>query len=173
MKEKKIRTLPRVIKIDKADKGLLSVVFNNGAHRSIDLRKLLKERGVSPSISRKLLNPVKGQGMEIVDGAISFPFVTQLISFRGKKMEVPFEIGADTLYELSIPDSNETTINIGELIQKERRKANLSQEELARRSGTSRTYISKIENNHAGLEVRTLQKVVETGLGKRLRISIK
>jgi len=48
----------------------------------------------------------------------------------------------------------------------------MSQSDLALASGTSRTYISKIENNRSDVELDTLRKIVETGLGKKLEIKI-
>jgi len=48
----------------------------------------------------------------------------------------------------------------------------MSQQELALVSGTSRTYISRIENNRSDIELGTLQKIIETGLGKKLEIKI-
>jgi transcriptional regulator with XRE-family HTH domain len=49
----------------------------------------------------------------------------------------------------------------------------LTQQELALMSGTSRTYISRIENDRSDVELGTLRKIIETGLGKTLEISIK
>lgn len=40
-------------------------------------------------------------------------------------------------------------------------------------SGTSRTYISRIENDRFDVELGTLRKIIETRLGKNLEISIK
>jgi len=48
----------------------------------------------------------------------------------------------------------------------------MSQQELALVSGTSRTYISRIENNRSDIELDTLRKIIETGLGKKLEIKI-
>jgi transcriptional regulator with XRE-family HTH domain len=41
----------------------------------------------------------------------------------------------------------------------------MTQEELAERVGTTKSYISKIENNIKEVRISTLQKIVETGLG--------
>jgi len=49
----------------------------------------------------------------------------------------------------------------------------LTQQDLALKSGTSRTYISRIENDRSDLEIATLRKIIETGLGRKLEISIK
>jgi transcriptional regulator with XRE-family HTH domain len=49
----------------------------------------------------------------------------------------------------------------------------LTQEDLAQKSGTTRTYISRIENDKSDLELATLRKIIEIGLGKKLEIKIK
>jgi transcriptional regulator with XRE-family HTH domain len=45
--------------------------------------------------------------------------------------------------------------------------------ELVNRSGTSCSYISRIENDEAGIELHTLEKIVAYGLRKKLEIKIK
>ena len=49
----------------------------------------------------------------------------------------------------------------------------MSQQELALISGTSRTYISRIENDRSDIELATLRKIIETGFGKKIEILIK
>lgn len=61
---------------------------------------------------------------------------------------------------------------IGSLIKNARKQAGLTQEELARRSGTTKNYISRIENNKSDIEFGTLMKIIEIGLGKQLSINI-
>jgi len=49
----------------------------------------------------------------------------------------------------------------------------LTQEELAAKVGTTKSYISKIENNVKEVRISTLQKIVEIGLGGQVQLSIK
>ncbi|MFN8166965.1 MAG: helix-turn-helix transcriptional regulator [Bacteroidia bacterium] len=62
---------------------------------------------------------------------------------------------------------------IGLLIHDARLEQGLTQEELAERVGTTKSYISKIENNIKEVRISTLQRIVELGLGGRLQLSIK
>jgi ribosome-binding protein aMBF1 (putative translation factor) len=62
---------------------------------------------------------------------------------------------------------------IGALIHEARLQRGLSQEELAEKVGTTKSYISKIENNVKEVRISTLQKIVELGLGGQLQLSIK
>lgn len=62
---------------------------------------------------------------------------------------------------------------IGALLQEARIEKGLTQEELAEKAGTTRSYISKIENDIKEVRISTLQKIVELGLGGSVQLSIK
>ncbi|WP_317127240.1 helix-turn-helix domain-containing protein [Botryobacter ruber] len=62
---------------------------------------------------------------------------------------------------------------IGALIHEARLEKGLTQEELAAKVGTSKSYISKIENNIKEVRLSTLKKIVELGLDGHLVLSIK
>jgi len=62
---------------------------------------------------------------------------------------------------------------IGVLIQQARLEKGLTQEELAVKVGTTKSYISKLENNVKEVRLSTLHKIVELGLDGRLELSIK
>jgi ribosome-binding protein aMBF1 (putative translation factor) len=61
---------------------------------------------------------------------------------------------------------------IGEIIKDERKQSNMTQEELARRTGTRKSFISRIENGHSDIQLSTLYKLIEQGLGKKINLSI-
>ena len=61
---------------------------------------------------------------------------------------------------------------IGEIIKDERKQANMTQEELAKRTGTRKSFISRIENGHSDIQLSTLYKLIEQGLGKKINLSI-
>jgi|SRR5690606_10948108 len=62
---------------------------------------------------------------------------------------------------------------IGVMLQQARLERGLTQEELAKKVGTTKSYISKIENNIKEARISTLQKIVELGFDGRLDLSIK
>lgn len=62
---------------------------------------------------------------------------------------------------------------IGALIHEARLEKGLTQAELAQKVGTSKSYISKIENNVKEVRLSTLQKIVEVGLNGHLELNIK
>lgn len=61
---------------------------------------------------------------------------------------------------------------IGELLREERAKAHLTQAELAEKTGTKKSYISRIENGHADIQLSTLYKLIEQGFNKKLELAI-
>jgi len=61
---------------------------------------------------------------------------------------------------------------IGEMIKEERRKAHLTQDELAQKTKTKKSYISRLENGKIDIQISTLFKIFEEGLGKRLSLTI-
>jgi len=60
----------------------------------------------------------------------------------------------------------------GVLIQQTRQQLGMTQEELAIKVGTTKSYISKIENNLKEARISTLQKIVELGFNARLEVTI-
>ena len=62
---------------------------------------------------------------------------------------------------------------IGALIQHTRVEMGMTQVQLAEKVGTTKSYISKIENDIKEARISTLQKIIELGFGGRLELSIK
>ncbi len=62
---------------------------------------------------------------------------------------------------------------IGTLIHDARIEKGMTQEELAQKVGTTKSYISKIENNLKEARISTLQKIIEVGFSGRLELLIK
>lgn len=64
------------------------------------------------------------------------------------------------------------TFKIGVLIQEARKKQHLTQEQLAERVGTTKNYISRIENNASDIRLSTLMRIIREGLGGSLKLSL-
>jgi len=69
-----------------------------------------------------------------------------------------------TLYSISF--------RLGEMLKEERTKAKLTQEQLAEKTGTKKSYISRIEAGKSDIQISTFLRIIELGLKKRLNISI-
>ena len=61
---------------------------------------------------------------------------------------------------------------IGEILRDARKEAHLTQEQLARKTGTRKSFISRIENGHSDIQLSTLYRLVEMGFGKRVTLTI-
>jgi len=61
---------------------------------------------------------------------------------------------------------------IGEIIREARKEAKLTQQQLADRTGTKKSFISRIENGQSDIQLSTLYKLIEIGLGKRVNLTI-
>lgn len=90
-----------------------------------------------------------------------------LKQFKDKHYGKPGTIKRDEL------EAGYENFKIGALIQEARIEKGLTQEELANRVGTTKSYISKIENNVKEVRLSTLQKIIQLGLGGQLELSIK
>ncbi len=62
---------------------------------------------------------------------------------------------------------------LGALLHEARIEKGMTQEELARKVGTTKSYISKIENDVKEVRLSTLQKIVQLGLGGQLDLTIR
>ena len=60
---------------------------------------------------------------------------------------------------------------IGEQLKEERRKAGLTQEQLAERIGTKKSFISRVERGHTDIQLSTLVKLFH-GLGRQVRVRV-
>ncbi len=63
------------------------------------------------------------------------------------------------------------TFKIGVLIAEARKKQNLTQQQLAEKIGTTKNYISRIENDASDIRLSTLIRIIKDGLGGNLKIS--
>ncbi len=61
---------------------------------------------------------------------------------------------------------------MGYMLREARLKSGLTQQQLADKVGTTKSYISKIENNLKEVRISTLKKIVELGLGGNLELKI-
>lgn len=61
---------------------------------------------------------------------------------------------------------------VAELVKESRKKAHLTQEQLAEKLNVNRAYISKIERASSDVRISTLRKIIENGLGGKLHITV-
>jgi HTH-type transcriptional regulator/antitoxin HipB len=61
---------------------------------------------------------------------------------------------------------------ISEMLKEARREAHLTQEQLAQKVGTKKSYISRLENGKCDIQLSTLYRIFEDGLGKHISLLI-
>lgn len=85
-------------------------------------------------------------------------YISEDFGVEGTPERMEFEAGVDAFI-------------LGEKLKEERKKSGLTQEQLATKIGTKKSYISRIENGHADVQLSTLFRIF-AGLGKRVSLSI-
>lgn len=172
---KGLRSIPKILKINEVDGYNVSCLFNNGESRVIDFKKFFQSRNnfSERHPAYKLLDDVKEfNRIEVMGNTIGWRNTGIYASdFSGETVYYPYEVDPVVLFENSVPDEKQD-IRIGMMVKEARKEAGLTQEELAKKSGTSKHYISRLENHKSDIELLTLKKIIEAGLGKRLSIQI-
>ena len=168
-----MRTVKRIVKIHNIEGFKIYCLFNNGESRIIDFENLLKKWKISKNdIEYPLKSVEEFLQVELVDGTLTWKNISyETEDEEGNNMLLHYDLDPIVLYENSQLDESRQ-LEIGMLIRKTRSELGLTQEELAKRSGTTKHYISRVENNKTGLEISTLKKIIEGGLGRRMKISI-
>ena len=86
-------------------------------------------------------------------------FIDNKYGKKGSKKRDNFEEG----YE---------TFKLGVMLQEMRHQHNMTQEQLAEKCGTTKNYISKIENNNSDIRLSTLMRIINDGLDGHLKLSV-
>ena len=166
--------VPRILKIEKISEFKITCMFNNGESRLLDFEEIFSDWNISENdVEFPLLELKHFRKVTLRNKTLSWENVhVQLMSENGKFENHPYDIDPITLYKLSKEIESNHIFKFGTVIRKARKRAGLTQEQLAERSGTSRFYISKLENNKTDIELSTFRKIVEAGLGKQLKLAI-
>jgi HTH-type transcriptional regulator / antitoxin HipB len=64
------------------------------------------------------------------------------------------------------------SFKLGVMLQELRKEKGLTQQQLANKCGTTKTYISRIENNSSDIRLSTLLRIVQVGLGGHLNLNV-
>lgn len=78
---------------------------------------------------------------------------------RGTKEREKFEEGFEAF-------------KLGVMIQELRKQNGLTQSQLAEKCGTTKNYISRIENNASDIRLSTLMRIISDGFGGHLRMNV-
>lgn len=94
---------------------------------------------------------------------------TKLTSFSD---HLDSQYGKSGSVERELFEEEFESFKLGVMIQELRKEQGLTQEQLAEKCGTTKTYISRIENNASDIRLSTLMRIVRLGLGGNLKLSV-
>ncbi len=168
--------LVRISKILNVEPFKITALWNNGEIRTNDFTKTFESWRESENthlLGLTAWEVFKGvtvtheppRTLEWMNYPITF-------TFRGKTQTAPTDLDPDVLYQESTFVRMIDSIPVGVMLKQAREKAGLSQTDVAINAGTTRNYISRIENGKSDIQVETLHKIVELGLGKELRLEV-
>jgi DNA-binding XRE family transcriptional regulator len=60
---------------------------------------------------------------------------------------------------------------VSEMLRAARKEAKMTQEQLAEKTGTKKSYISKLENGNGNIQLSTLVRIFEQGLNRRIGLT--
>lgn len=69
-------------------------------------------------------------------------------------------------------ETGSLAFRLGVMLKEARKEVRITQEQLAEKTGTKKSYISRIERGKSDIQISTYYRIIETGLGKHLNISI-
>jgi ribosome-binding protein aMBF1 (putative translation factor) len=85
--------------------------------------------------------------------------ITKRYGKRGTEKRTEFDIKAKAFM-------------IGEIVKEERRLAKMTQEQLADKIGAKKSFISRIESGQTDIQLSTLFRLLELGLGKKVDLNV-
>lgn len=167
--------LPRIAKILIVEPYKITVVWTTAEIRVIDFEPFFQQW--NKNANARLLALKDWEVFKHVavseSKTLEWSNHTSVLNFRNnKRIEVSTSLDPDVLYEQSLFIKNIDTIPVGVMLKEAREKAGLSQAEVALSAGTTRNYISRIENGKSDIQLETLHKIVALGLGKELKVEV-
>jgi len=61
---------------------------------------------------------------------------------------------------------------LGVILQELRKEKGMTQEDLAEKCGTTKNYISRIENNASDIRLSTIMRIIQEGFGGRVKLIV-
>lgn len=119
-----------------------------------DKRRILRSKSITQQITTIMTQEeLKAIGCSSID-----EMITEDFGELGTPERDQFELSCDAFI-------------IGERLKLERQKAGMTQEQLAQKIGTKKSFISRVENGRTDIQLSTLSRIFN-GLGKRVAVSL-
>lgn len=169
-----MKNVLHILKINEVRDQKVYCVFSNGEYRYIDFKNLLNDwKAEKDDTLGKLMNEQLFKQVRIENDTLTWPGITKRVELsNGMTFDIPLDLDPVVLYKHSeLDEERDSALQLGRELKKARIASGLTQEELAQRVGTSKSYISKIENSKSDIGYKTLRKIIEVGLNKKLIIA--
>ena len=169
-----MRTNNRILKIHSVKYPVITFISNAGEYRNLDLKKHFKKLGMTKGDwgyeileDKDLFSKVT-----IIENALAWKDVVQEISFSdGTSFKSFFHL--DPILTIKNSEVHQDLNSLKSLrikLKSLRKRLNLTQEELGKRIGSNKQYISRVENSDTDLELKTLRKIFEVGFEQKIFI---
>ncbi|MDP1811127.1 MAG: type II toxin-antitoxin system RelE/ParE family toxin [Sediminibacterium sp.] len=133
------------------DEGQLVIVLNGFQKKT--QKTPTEEIDKAKKLKRNIMKAKKNNLVDLEE------FIDKDHGKRGTKRRDKFEEG----YE---------AFKLGVMMQEMRLQRNMTQEQLAEKCGTTKNYISRIENDASDIRLSTLMRIVREGFGGHLKLSV-
>lgn len=165
-----MKTIPHIIKIVEIKGFKIKLLWNTSEIRLNDFTSEL-DAWKKDSLYKPLTKKTVFESVTISnEGTLEWKQVEVTFTFGGMERTEPLELDKIVLYNSSILLEKYEPNHIGKLLKTAREKAGLTQAEVAKRAGTTRNYISRIENGNSDIKVGTLQRILSLGMDRSLEI---
>lgn len=170
-----MKPLPKISRIIGIEPFKLTLLWNTSEIRALDFAMLFKQWEAEDDNKMAALRDWETfkQVALSENRTLCWPNVQISFTYKGEARTSPLELDALELYRQSTLVKKTESVNVGSMLRKARENAGLSQADVALKSGTTRNYISRIENDKSDIQLETLQKIVELGIGGKIVVQIR
>jgi DNA-binding XRE family transcriptional regulator len=84
---------------------------------------------------------------------------------------IEFEHGKTGTDSRNEYEENAQMFIVSEMLKEARKESHLTQEQLAQKAGTKKSYISRIENAKGNIQLSTLIRIFEKGLNRKIGLT--
>jgi len=170
-----MKALPKIARIIEVTPFKITMLWSTSEIRELDFVPLFKQWEAEGDTKMAALRDWEtfNQVALSENRTLCWPNVPVSFTFKGEARTNPMELDALELYSQSALVKKTEGMNVGAMLRKAREAAGLSQADVALKSGTTRNYISRIENDKSDIQLETLQKIVELGIGGEIIVQIK
>jgi DNA-binding XRE family transcriptional regulator len=164
----------KISKILSVEPFKITALWNGTEVREIDFVPLL-ERWVNEqnALFLQLADEEKFRSVFVSEtGTLAFSSVKITHLLNGRSYTSSLDFDPNMLYNESHLIKSLKPLRLGQLLKNSRKRYGLTQQEIADKSGTTRAYIARIEKGETDIQVDTLKRIVELGMGRKLRVQI-